>query len=334
MEEVLLVNTEKILNVENLRVEFETGRGKVIAIDGVDFTLNKTQTLGIVGESGCGKSVTALSIMGLLANNAITKGKVLFKQENLLEKSEKELTKIRGNKISMIFQEPMTSLNPVFTIEDQLSEVIMLHQGGTRRDIQKKTIEILAMVGIPNPERRMLDYPHRLSGGMRQRIMIAMALACNPDILIADEPTTALDVTIQAQILLLIKRLQEELGTGVIMITHDLGVIAQVAQEVAVMYAGQIVEYTKVRNIFEKPLHPYTRGLIKTIPNIKKDQDRLEEIKGTVPELSQLPKGCRFHPRCPEKIKRCLVETPVMIASDIGAVRCWLWHNKKLFKGA
>jgi len=334
VEEVLVVTSETILNVENLRVEFETGRGKVIAIDGVDFTLRKNQTLGIVGESGCGKSVTALTIMGLLANNAVTGGKVLFKEENLLEKSERELTKIRGNRISMIFQEPMTSLNPVFTIEDQLSEVIFLHQGGTRREIQKKAIDILAKVGIPNPERRMLDYPHRLSGGMRQRIMIAMALACNPDILIADEPTTALDVTIQAQILLLIKGLQEELGTGVIMITHDLGVIAQVAQEVAVMYAGQIVEYAKVANIFERPLHPYTQGLIRTIPNIKKEQVRLEEIKGMVPELSLLPKGCRFHPRCPEKIERCHLDTPDMIASDIGAVRCWLWQNNELFKGA
>ncbi len=313
-----------LLRVENLKVKFETGRGKVVAVDGVDFALQKAQTLGIVGESGCGKSVTGLSIMGLLANNAKTSGKVLLGEEDLLKKTDRQMTRIRGNKISMIFQEPMTSLNPVFTIEDQLREVFRKHEELSRKDIRKKIIEMLKAVGIPNPDRRMKDYPHRLSGGMRQRVMIAMALACNPDILIADEPTTALDVTIQAQILVLMRELQEKLKTGVIMITHDLGVVAQVAHKVAVMYAGQIVEYADVEALFSKPLHPYTRGLMETIPSVKKGRAKLTEIKGTVPDLSHLPGGCRFHPRCREKIEKCSQEDPPVFNLPERDVRCWL----------
>lgn len=313
-----------LLRVENLKVAFDTGRGQVIAVDGVDFTLEKGQTLGIVGESGCGKSVTGLSIMGLLPKNTHKSGQICFEGNNLLETNERKMTNIRGNKISMIFQEPMTSLNPVFTIQNQLSEVYRLHKKLKSAEIRSKTIEALRLVGIPNPERRMLDYPHRLSGGMRQRVMIAMALACNPDILIADEPTTALDVTIQAQILVLIRKLQQELKTGVIMITHDLGVVAQVAHKVAVMYAGQVVEYATVEELFDQPLHPYTRGLMKTIPGVNKHKGKLDEIEGTVPSLSDLPGGCRFHPRCKEKIDRCSLDVPAMSNLNSRKVRCWL----------
>jgi peptide/nickel transport system ATP-binding protein len=313
-----------LLKVENLKVEFDTGRGRVVAVDGVDLILEKEQTLGIVGESGCGKSVTGLSIMGLLSNNARSTGKIMFEGENLLEKNERQLTSIRGNKISMIFQEPMTSLNPVFTIQDQLGEVFCLHKGMRKKELRDSIIDSLRLVGIPNPERRMKDYPHRLSGGMRQRVMIAMALACNPDILIADEPTTALDVTIQAQILVLIRKLQEELNTGVIMITHDLGVVAQVAHMVAVMYAGQVVEYAAVGELFDNPLHPYTRGLLKTIPSVKKSSGKLDEIEGTVPDLGSLPGGCRFHPRCRERIARCSSEIPEMTDLPGRKIRCWL----------
>jgi len=313
-----------LLAVEDLRVRFDTGRGQVVAVDGVDFSLEKAQTLGIVGESGCGKSVTGLSIMGLLSNNARTSGKIIFEGDNLLEKNEKQMSRIRGNRISMIFQEPMTSLNPVFTIQNQLDEVFRKHKGMRSNEIVNKTIDALHLVGIPNPERRMKDYPHNLSGGMRQRIMIAMALACNPDILIADEPTTALDVTIQAQILVLIRKLQEDLKTGVIMITHDLGVVAQVAHKVAVMYAGQVVEYASVEDLFSEPLHPYTRGLLRTIPGVARSKAKLEEIEGTVPALSSLPGGCRFHPRCRDRIARCSSEIPEMLNMQGRSVRCWL----------
>ncbi len=313
-----------LLSVENLKVEFETGRGRVVAVDGVNFALDKTETLGIVGESGCGKSVTGLSIMGLLPNNANIEGRIILEGENLLEKSERQMTATRGNKISMIFQEPMTSLNPVFTIQEQLDEVYRKHRGLRSKEVKTKSVEALRMVGIPNPERRIKDYPHNLSGGMRQRAMIAMALACDPDILIADEPTTALDVTIQAQILVLIRKLQQELGTGVIMITHDLGVVAQVAHKVAVMYAGQVVEFASVRDLFAEPLHPYTRGLMNTIPSVARKMEKLDEIKGTVPSLSSLPGGCRFHPRCKDRLDKCSSEVPEMLTRSERSVRCWL----------
>ena len=319
------MSQEILLSVENLNVEFTTDRSRILAVDGVNLTLQVNQTLGLVGESGCGKSVTALAIMGLLPHYASVRGSVLFKGQDLLRKNDREMTKIRGNKISMIFQEPMTSLNPVFTIEDQLAEVFNLHKGGSKKNIRLEIIEILRLVGIPNPERRMKDYPHRLSGGMRQRVMIAMALACEPDILIADEPTTALDVTIQAQILVLMKKLQKEFTTGLIVITHDLGVIAQVAENVAVMYAGQIVEYTTVKKIFAEPKHPYTKGLIKTIPSIAETRSRLEEIKGMVPHLSNVPRGCRFHDRCDLVLPRCSEDTPEVINTGGHLVRCWLY---------
>jgi oligopeptide/dipeptide ABC transporter ATP-binding protein len=237
------------------------------------------------------------------------------------------MTEIRGKKISMIFQEPMTSLNPVFTIEDQLSEVLIMHHNSNKKGVKEMVVNLLRLVGIPNPERRILDYPHCLSGGMRQRVMIAMALACEPDILIADEPTTALDVTIQAQILVLMKKLQKDFSTGLIVISHDLGVIAQIADQVAVMYAGQIMEYTSVRELFNNPLHPYTKGLLKTIPSISVDCERLEEIKGMVPHLSMIPSGCRFHDRCIFNKPICSEKSPKLINMDEHKVRCWLYSS-------
>jgi peptide/nickel transport system ATP-binding protein/oligopeptide transport system ATP-binding protein len=320
------MNTEPLLQIEDLQVEFLLDRGRVRAVDGVGVGLEQGEILGLVGESGCGKSVTALSTMQLLATNARMKGKILLSGEDLTQKSEKEMEAIRGNKISMIFQEPMTSLNPVFSIQEQLGEAISLHQGGTKEEIIDKTVDALSLVGIPEPERRMREYPHQMSGGMQQRVMIAMALACNPDVLIADEPTTALDVTIQAQILALIRDLQEELGTGVIMITHDLGVIAQVAHRVAVMYAGKIVEMAGVDELFQNPRHPYTRSLLRTIPHIKGPKEKLKEISGMVPDLLQLPTGCRFHPRCEECSQICREQSPPQIDGDGWLVRCWLYE--------
>jgi oligopeptide/dipeptide ABC transporter ATP-binding protein len=320
------LSKSNLLSVEDLSVEFITDRTRLHAVDGVSLSLDSNQTLGIVGESGCGKSVTALAIMGLLPHNTSITGRVIYKEQNLLTKRNSEMAKIRGNKISMIFQEPMTSLNPVFTIENQLAEVLQMHQPGSKKEIRQRIVELLRLVGIPNPERRMKDYPHRFSGGMRQRVMIAMALACEPDILIADEPTTALDVTIQAQILVLMKKLQQEFSTGLIVITHDLGVVAQVADNVAVMYAGQVMEYTSVKKIFAEPKHPYTKGLIRTIPSIIETRNRLEEIKGMVPHMSNVPLGCRFHERCDMAFNRCREETPTVL--DIGEehlVRCWLY---------
>jgi oligopeptide/dipeptide ABC transporter ATP-binding protein len=316
-----------LLNIENLKVEFSTDRSKITAIDSVSLNLINNQTLGIVGESGCGKSVTALAIMGLLPNHAKVSGRILFNGEDLIQKKDHEMIAIRGKKISMIFQEPMTSLNPVFTIEDQLGEVLIMHHNGTKKSVKEKVVNLLKLVGIPNPERRMKDYPHCLSGGMRQRVMIAMALACEPDILIADEPTTALDVTIQAQILILLKKLQKEFSTGLIVISHDLGVIAQIANQVAVMYAGVIMEYTSVKELFSKPLHPYTKGLLKTIPSISVDCERLAEIKGMVPHLSMIPAGCRFNDRCADKIPICSKKSPELIDMGEHKVRCWLYSS-------
>lgn len=318
-----------ILDVNNLKVEFTTDRSKILALDGVGISLDKGKTLGLVGESGCGKSVTALAIMGLLPSHASVSGEVLFKNRNLLKLKKSEMAKIRGNQISMIFQEPMTSLNPVFTIEYQLAEVFKLHRGKSGKEIGPDIIELLDTVGISNPERRMKDYPHQLSGGMRQRVMIAMAMACEPDILIADEPTTALDVTIQAQILELMNKLQKSHNTGLLIITHDLGVIAQVADQVAVMYAGHIMEYSAINKLFAKPLHPYTKGLLKTIPSISKKQSRLEEIKGTVPHMSVVPPGCRFHERCTERIGKCSEEIPPLFEINSEKVRCWLYAQDR-----
>ncbi|RYZ71856.1 MAG: ABC transporter ATP-binding protein, partial [Proteobacteria bacterium] len=292
----------------------------VKAVDNVSFDVYKGKTLGIVGESGCGKSVTSLSIMQLIPNppGKVTGGEILYKGEDLLKKSPSQMRAIRGNEISMIFQEPMTSLNPVFTIGNQLMEAIALHQKLSKKDTIAKAIEMLKLVGMSSPEKRIEDYPHQLSGGMRQRVMIAMALSCNPNVLIADEPTTALDVTIQAQILDLLRNLQEKVGMGLILITHDLGVVAEVCDDVLVMYAGKVVEQGTVREIFKNPKHPYTRGLLNSIPTLSKDptgkvkKNRLETIPGIVPNLLQLPQGCRFQDRCSLVQDVCRGEEPAM----------------------
>jgi peptide/nickel transport system ATP-binding protein/oligopeptide transport system ATP-binding protein len=318
-----------LLKIRNLHTYFFTDEGVAKAVDGVDLELEEGGTLGVVGESGCGKSVTALSIMRLIPDppGKITQGEILFGGTNLLSLSEAEMRKIRGRSISMIFQEPMTSLNPVFQIGDQISEVLRLHEGMSRKDAWNRSIEMLRMVGIPAPERRVYEYPHQLSGGMRQRAMIAMALACSPKLMIADEPTTALDVTIQAQILELISGLQKEKGMSVILITHNLGVIAETAQKVAIMYAGRIVEYTGVRPIFATPKHPYTQGLLQSIPRLDQDhgrKTRLEAIPGLVPSLLDLPKGCKFSNRCKFVFDRCIEEPPLIEAAPGHLVRCWL----------
>jgi peptide/nickel transport system ATP-binding protein/oligopeptide transport system ATP-binding protein len=322
-----------LLTIRNLHTYFFTDEGVAKAVDGVDLELKEGGTLGVVGESGCGKSVTALSVMRLIPDppGKITQGEILFAGTNLLDLSEAEMRKIRGRSISMIFQEPMTSLNPVFQIGDQISEVLRLHEGLSRREAWDRSIEMLKLVGIPSPERRVQEYPHQLSGGMRQRAMIAMALACSPKLMIADEPTTALDVTIQAQILELMNRLQRDKGMSVILITHNLGVIAETAQKVAVMYAGRIVEYTEVKPIFGNPMHPYTQGLLKSIPRLDEGharKARLEAIPGLVPSLLELPKGCKFSNRCKYVFEKC-GEEPQLIEAEPGhLVRCWL-HEKK-----
>ena len=297
--------SEKLLEVKNLVVQFRTDRGKVTAVNGVDFELYKGQTLGIVGESGSGKSVTALSVMRLIPNppGEIARGEIFFRGQNLLKLPLDEMRKIRGNKIAMIFQEPMTSLNPVFTVGNQIEEVFALHQQEfSKSERRNQGIELLKMVGIPSPERRYLEYPHQMSGGMRQRVMIAMSLACRPDILIADEPSTALDVTIQAQILELMKKLQSDLGMAIIMITHDLGVVAETCDHVAVMYCGQMVEKSDIKTVFSRPRHPYTKGLLESIPSYdstkNKEKGRLPTIEGMVPSLLELPAGCSFQDRC------------------------------------
>ncbi|MCG8641748.1 MAG: ABC transporter ATP-binding protein [Desulfobacterales bacterium] len=333
MQRVLTINTtsDVLLEVKGLKTHFFTDEGVSPAVDGVDYQVRKGETLGIVGESGCGKSVTALSIMGLIPNppGKIVGGAIRFDGRNLLQLSEEEMRRIRGNKISMIFQEPMTSLNPVFTIGNQISETLRLHQGMNVREALAYSTEMLKRVGIPSPERRVHEYPHQLSGGMRQRAMIAMALACKPSLLIADEPTTALDVTIQAQILDLMASLKEELNTAIILITHDLGVVAESASRVVVMYAGRVVEESNVYNIFETPLHPYTKGLLGSIPRLDlktRKQHRLQEIEGVVPILSQLPEGCPFWPRCEKKKDICTRERPELKEKTRDhLVRCWLY---------
>lgn len=304
-----------LLRVKDLTVEFRTEEGVVRALDGVSFTIKKGETLGLVGESGCGKSVTALSIMQLIAKPAgrITNGQIWFDDVNLLELNEEKIRRLRGNRISMIFQEPMTSLNPVFTIGEQIIEAVRLHQGLNKKDALDKSIEMLKLVGIPAPEERVFNFPHQLSGGMRQRVMIAMALSCKPDLLIADEPTTALDVTIQAQILELMKQLQQELGMGIILITHDLGVVAETCDRVSVMYAGQIIEEASVQDIFASPRHPYTFGLLNSVPGYGAEdcslgpdgKPRLKTIPGMVPNLLELQGGCRFYDRCYKAEPRC-----------------------------
>jgi peptide/nickel transport system ATP-binding protein/oligopeptide transport system ATP-binding protein len=318
---------KELLRVKDLKTYFFTHDGTVKAVDGINLKVSKGETLGLVGESGCGKSVTALSIMRLIPNppGKIVGGEIHFEGKNLLELNEKEMRKIRGRKISMIFQEPMTSLDPMFTIGDEIAEVIRLHQGLKKDEARKKAIESLKTVGMPDPEKRINEYPHELSGGMRQRAMIAMALSCNPTLLIADEPTTALDVTIQAQILRLIDELRKKFGTSVLLITHDLGVIAETCDNVAVMYAGHIVEHTDANTLFRNPLHPYTKGLMKSIPRLDVDTKRLEIIKGLVPTLLDMPSGCPFHPRCNFCSEGCTKELPKLIEVEKNhLVRCHL----------
>jgi len=324
---------DQLLQVKNLRTYFYTDDGVVKAVDGLDFAIKKGETLGMVGESGCGKSVSALSILQLIQTppGKIVDGEILFKGKDLLKNNVDNIRKIRGNDISMIFQEPMTSLNPVYTIGNQISEAIVLHQTLNKAKAVKKTVEMLKLVGIPNPESKVHDYPHELSGGQRQRVMIAMALSCNPDLLIADEPTTALDVTIQAQILELLKKLKNEIGMAVLMITHDLGVIAEVSDNVVVVYAGKAVEHTDCLRIFKKPKHPYTIALMKSIPQLTdKPGKKLEVIKGSIPDPLELPSGCKFHPRCKYATDICTKEEPELEnIGDNHLVRCWMYNKDK-----
>ncbi|NQV59885.1 MAG: ABC transporter ATP-binding protein [Alphaproteobacteria bacterium] len=330
---------EPVLEVAGLQTFFFTRQGIVKAVDGVSFNLRRGETLGIVGESGCGKSITALSVMRLIPDppGRTVGGRVALDGRNLLDLDESEMRKIRGNDISMIFQEPMTSLNPVLTIGFQIAEAVVLHQNLSKAQALKRAVEMLELVKMPEPAQRAKEYPHQLSGGMRQRVMIAMALACNPKVLIADEPTTALDVTIQAQILDLILQLQKQLGTAVILITHDLGVIAETAQRVIVMYAGRKVEEADVEPLFAKPMHPYTHGLMASVPHldiIKGEEHvstaRLEEIPGIVPPLNDLPPGCAFAPRCQFADERCGLEYPVYEEKRPGHwAACW--HSDRLY---
>ncbi|OFZ69429.1 MAG: peptide ABC transporter ATP-binding protein [Bdellovibrionales bacterium RIFOXYD1_FULL_44_7] len=311
-----------ILEVKNLSTSFFTDEGEVKAVDDVSFAVEKGETLGIVGESGCGKSVACLSVLRLIPSppGKILSGEILYSGKDLLKFNSKEMQKVRGNEISMVFQDPMTSLNPVFTIGEQIGESIALHQKLSKKEVRARTIEMLDLVGIASSEKRIADYPHQLSGGMRQRVMIAMALSCNPAVLIADEPTTALDVTVQAQILELLKELQKKVGLAIILITHDLGVVAEVADNVVVMYAGRVVEEAPVKEIFTNPQHPYTRGLLNSIPKFtpgvspRGEKKRLEAIPGIVPNLSDLPPGCRFHDRCSFLVEKCRNSEPALRA--------------------
>lgn len=303
---------ETVLSVENLVTSFKVSGREINAVDNCSFIVKKGKTLGIVGESGCGKSVTSQSLMRLIPNppGKISSGNIIFENKNLLSLSESEMRSVRGNKISMIFQEPMTSLNPVYTIGNQIAEVFTLHKGATRKEARALSIEMLQLVRIPSPEKRIDDYPHQLSGGMRQRVMIAIALACKPSLLIADEPTTALDVTIQAQILALMNNLQKENGMSTILITHDLGVVAETCDDVVVMYAGKIVEQASTKEIFANPKHPYTIGLLNSIPKLGEKKHRLNTIPGIVPSLSNLPQGCRFQDRCSLASNECKIKEP------------------------
>ena len=326
-------NNKPLLEVKGLKTYFYTEDGVVRAVDGVNFEVYPGEVLGLVGESGCGKSVTSLSIMRLISKpGKVDAGEILLDGEDLLKLPEDEMIKVRGNRISMIFQQPQTALNPVFKVGDQLSEVLNVHQDMGKEAGWNRAVALLKMVGVPDPERRAEAYPHELSGGMAQRVMIAMALACVPELLIADEPTTALDVTIQAQILDLMRDMRKEMGTSVILITHDLGVVAEMAERVAVMYAGEIVEQTDVNRLFDEPLHPYTQGLIGSIPVLGEIKEKLDVIPGSVPNLVNLPPGCRFAPRCQSRVKYglsiCTEKDPELDDIKSGhKVRCWLYQN-------
>ena len=321
-------NEEILLEVKGLKTYFKDSRGLVPAVDGVDFILHKGETLGIVGESGCGKSMTAMSILHLLPpKGEIVDGSIQFKGQDITHLPPKEMARLRGKEIAMIFQEPMTSLNPVYTVGWQISEMILRHESMTKKQAKEKAIGMLRLVNIPAPEKRVDEYPHELSGGMRQRVMIAMALSCNPELLIADEPTTALDVTIQAQVLDLMRNLKKSLNTSIIMITHDLGVVAEMSDYVLVMYAGMVMEYSDVATLFQQPLHPYTQGLMKALPRLDDPQDKLYVIKGAVPSLYHLPAGCRFWPRCPYATERCKQEMPGLYQIGERKVRCFRYEN-------
>ena len=323
-----------LLEVRGLRTSFYTRDGVVRAVDGIDFHVDRGEIMGLVGESGCGKSVTSLSIMRLVASPGRTEaGEVMFDGVDLLKISSEEMRKIRGDRISMVFQQPTSSLNPVWEAGKQIEEVLKIHRNMKGGAAEARALDLLRMVGIPDPERRMKSFPHELSGGMAQRIMIAMALACEPELLIADEPTTALDVTIQAQILDLMRNLRDETGTAIVLITHDLGVVAEMCDRVAVMYAGEIVEYTDVTTLFRDPLHPYTRGFIGSIPVVGQVKDELSVIPGNVPNLIDLPAGCRFAPRCLTRIEEdvtlALEAHPDLRPTDAGhSVRCWVYHDQ------
>jgi len=322
-----------LLNVKDLEICFHTYNGIVKAVRGMNFALKRGETLGMVGESGCGKSATALSILQLIPNppGEIINGEIWFKADDLLKMKSKNLRRIRGNNISMIFQEPMTSLNPVYTIGHQIAETIVLHRKLNKDKAIEETIKLLDIVSIPFPERRIHEYPHQLSGGMKQRAMIAMALSCNPELLIADEPTTALDVTIQAQILDLIKRMKKKYGMSVLMITHDLGVIAEVSENVIVVYAGEVIEYSDVKSLFLKPKHPYTMALLKAIPKLTDTpRKKLEVIKGNIADPISLPTGCKFHPRCEYVINFCKKKEPKLEKiGDNHFVSCWIYDKEK-----
>ena len=314
-----------LLEIKGIKTHFFTQDGVVKAVDDVSFQIGHGQTLGVVGESGCGKSITSLSVMRLIERpGRIVTGQILLNGEDLLAKSDADMRDIRGDQVSMIFQEPMTSLNPVFTCGDQIAEAVQQHTAVSRREAWDRAVEMLRVVGIPDAKRRAQEHPHQLSGGMRQRVMIAMALSTDPDLLIADEPTTALDVTVQAQILDLLRDLQSEFGTAIVLITHDLGVVAEMAERVVVMYAGKVVERADVRTVFGSPHHPYTQGLLRSIPRIDEKRERLEVIKGTVPSPLNLPTGCLFKRRCPNRMRVCDTAPPYQEVGPDHFSRCWL----------
>lgn len=318
--------SDKLLEVKQLRVSFQTETGTANVVNGIDLTVYPKETLGIVGESGCGKSVTSLAIMGLIPTppGKVQKGEIWFNGRNLLAQKKGALRKIRGNEISMIFQEPMSSLDPAFTIGSQISEAIRFHEKATAAEVKSRSIELLRLVGIPNPEQRYKEYPHQISGGMRQRVMIAIALACNPKLLIADEPTTALDVTVQAQILELMNDIRERLHTAILLITHDLGVVAEMCNRVVVMYAGEIVEEASTEVLFDRTAHPYTEGLLNSMPKLDGPKSRLTSIEGNVPSPMEMPTGCRFHPRCSYATEICREAPPQLVEIEVGhKVRCW-----------
>lgn len=330
---------DDLLRITNLKTHFFTKRGVVPAIDGISISIPKSSIVGIVGESGCGKSMTAMSVMQLIQKpGKVVQGTIELEGENLLEYSKEQMISIRGNKISMIFQEPMTALNPVYTVGKQVSEVITIHHKDiSKADAKKNVIDIFRAVGIPEPEKRFNSYPHQLSGGLRQRVMIGMAMVCNPKLMIADEPTTALDVTIEAQILMLMKQLQKDRGTSILLITHNLGVVAEICDYVYVMYAGKVMEQANIFELFKNTSHPYTDGLMKSIPKITAEKERLYNIKGIVPNLMKLPKGCRFCPRCERAMPRCFEEDPLLYKvesenNNLGEhyVRCFLYENSEV----